>query len=987
MNRVRWKLVVLALAIMVLAGWGIWYRWFRPSIEQLMRRGIFAANRQDTATAKKMLDSVLSRDPSHHQALMMRGQLAREEGDRDLALSLWRKIPDAALTNAAMARYLEGTLLLDNGEARRAEQSLRKAVELNPAHLRSRETLLQLYVLQLREADVRKQLLGLREYQPWSLEQLLLFSMSANPVDVSKENQALLEKFTLNDPLDSASVLGLLKRRAVQGADDAEVITLAQSASKRMPENTELLGFAAGLLLHSADLAAAETVLGSTPQEGLVALDLLRSLGTYFADVRNWVQARVCFERLLQIEPDDLPSNYRLGLVLEALGEKEAGVKYLEKAKLLERLAARFEHIARQVELMNNKGQLTRDELAAPAIEVARLYQRMERPAAARLWLHQSLEWAPNNAAAQQFIREFGGNRLLAAVTNVELKNERRLLADSDAGSPMAAVPKGFVIRKSTGDAVATDEPSQIVFRDCHVEAGVDFQYFNGESGAKYLLESMGGGVAVIDYDGDGWPDLYFTQGARVPLDPADKAYQDRLFRNLGNGQFEDVTMSAGLGDNRYSQGCVAGDVDNDGHTDLLVANWGENVLYMNNGDGTFDERTAAAGLGGKQNWNSSLALADFNRDGNLDLYVVTYVQDALRICRSIDGRPGACHPRNFAAEPDFLYLNRGDGTFTEESNSTGIDVPDGKGLGIIVADFDRDGWPDIYVANDGTPNFVFRNQGASGGQLRFSDEGLTSGGAVSHEGLAQGSMGIAAGDYDEDGLLDLYVTNFYFEGSALYLNQGEMSFVDAIRAANLYACTRLLVGFGTQAADFNLDGKLDIFATNGHIDDFRFRGEPWRMPAQVFANRGRGTFTDQSRRAGPIFVEEQLGRGVARVDYDRDGKPDIVVSHLDRPAALMRNESEFTGNSLAIELKGVISNRDAIGAIISVHLGRLEVVREICGGDGYYASNDRQQIFGIGASTVVDKIEISWPSGQKSTFEQVAAGSKLLIVEQKKTP
>jgi cytochrome c-type biogenesis protein CcmH/NrfG len=973
-NRNKWLLAGGVLLGFVIAGWGVWFRWIRPSTEQLMKRGIAAANRLNHEKATGFFNAVLSRQPDHAQALLLRGQLARESGNLDQALASWQRVPDVPEADGSKARYLEGALHIDKGEARKGERLLLRSVELNASYLPPRELLLQLYVLQQRPADIRQQLLALREYRPWPMEELLLFSLARNEIENADASQPRLEKFVADDPDDIPSRLALAKCQATQGHDD-EAVDLLRSGLQRQPKDSRLAGLLAELLLHRSDQPAAAAVLAQANLDENADLILFRSLGTYAADIHDWDRAKTYLERATARDPYDLASAYRLGLVLEAQGRAEEGSRYLVRAKWLDQLAT-------NLELFAVKRHQERVEAARIAVEIARLLSELDRPVEAVLWVKTALEWVPRNSVAKALDRTLVDTALRGAVSTAALAREIAVPAEKSAREPLAQLG-GMPLQPAPAARIADNRGAQIKFRECQESAGIDFQYFSGDTGSKYLLESMGGGVAVLDYDGDGWPDLYFTQGARIPPDPDDKTYQDRLFRNLGNGTFEDVTLSAGLGDNRYSQGCVAGDIDNDGDPDLIVANWGENSLFVNNGDGTFVESARQAGLAG-EHWHTSLALADFDRDGNLDLYVTTYLLEPLRTCRTSDGRVAACAPRNYEAEQDLLYRNRGDGTFEDVSDSSGIIAPDGKGLGVLVSDLDGDGWPDIYVANDGTANFLFRNTGATtSGGLHFVDEGLTSGAAVSHDGLAQASMGIAAGDFNGDGRPDLYVTNFYTECSALYLNQGNLSFTDAVRAANLYAATRPMLGFGTQAADFDLDGWLDLFATNGHIDDFRFRGEPWKMPPQLFRNRGDGSFADVSQDAGEFFLGEYLGRGVARVDFDRDGKPDIVVSHLDRPAALLRNETDAAGNWLSVELHGVESNRDAIGAVVKVTVAGETRVCEIFGGDGYFASNERRQTIGLGKATVVDRLEIVWPGGKIQRFTQVPGGKTISIVEQ----
>jgi hypothetical protein len=384
--------------------------------------------------------------------------------------------------------------------------------------------------------------------------------------------------------------------------------------------------------------------------------------------------------------------------------------------------------------------------------------------------------------------------------------------------------------------------------------------------------------------------------------------------------------------------------------------------------------------------WSSSVGWGDLDRDGNLDLYVVTYV-DSLRVCRGPNGQIATCDPQSFQAVQDQLYRNRGDGTFEDVSASAGILAPDGKGLGIVVADFDNDDWPDIYIANDGTPNFLFHNQGHASQEnpkefVSFGSKGMISGAAVSGNGKAQAGMGIACADFDHNGLLDLFVTNFYLEMSTLYLNRGQLLFDDATEPSKTSRATRLMVGFGVQAVDFDHDGNQDLMTANGHIDDFRFRQEPWKMRPLLFRGLGDGSFQDQSQGAGEYFHGEYLGRGVARLDWDRDGDPDLIVVHQDAPAALLSNETPREGNGLIVELHGVESNRDGIGARLEVVDERTTQILENVGGDGFYASNERLLMVGLGKSQTVKSLSIKWPSGRREVLEHIPANSRVTVVE-----
>jgi hypothetical protein len=379
---------------------------------------------------------------------------------------------------------------------------------------------------------------------------------------------------------------------------------------------------------------------------------------------------------------------------------------------------------------------------------------------------------------------------------------------------------------------------------------------------------------------------------------------------------------------------------------------------------------------------SSSAAFADLDADGNLDLYVATYVE-SLKVCRAADGRVSACDPHSHEGPPDVLYRSNGDGTFTDVSEPSGVAAAeDGKGLGVVVADLDEDGKPDIYVSNDTTPNFLFANRTAPGGPLRFEERGLAAGAALNGTGEAEAGRGIAAADFDGDGRLDLHVTNFYLESNTLYRNLGEGLFEDATRQAGLTAATVPWLGFGTQAADFDLDGDPDLFVANGHIDNFEFRGEPWKMPAQVFRNRGDSRFVEVSAKSGPYFAERCLGRGVARLDWNRDGRPDLVVVNQDRPAALLTNETAETGRFARIQLHGTTSNRDAIGTRLIVTAGGRTQSIFVCGGDGITCSNERTQIIGLGPAERIERLEVRWPSGETTNLGDLPIGQTIIVVE-----
>jgi hypothetical protein len=522
--------------------------------------------------------------------------------------------------------------------------------------------------------------------------------------------------------------------------------------------------------------------------------------------------------------------------------------------------------------------------------------------------------------------------------------------------------------------------------------AGIDFTYFNGDdlaSKGMHIHQTLGGGIAVIDYDGDGWPDLHFTQGAREAMIEADADHIDRIYRNLGNGRFLDVTPAAGVGDDRYSQGATVGDYDNDGFPDLFVSNIGKSRLYRNNGDGTFTDCTLAAGIA-LNHWSTSCLLADLNGDGFADLYDVTYIRgtEAFHL-KCGDDLARACTPLGFPGENDHLLLNLGDGTFRDVSDEAGLASVTGKGLGILAADFERSGQLSLIVANDTEMNFYLTNlTGQRGALPLFEERGVANGLAFNRDGMTQANMGIAADDCNGDGLLDLFITTFYKEAKTLRLQQPGQMFVDMTREANLRDASFDTLGFGTQFLDGELDGLPDLVVANGHVDDYTHKGLPFEMRPHYFRNIGHCRFIEPpAETLGPYFEARHVGRSLVRFDWNRDGREDFAVSHLNTPVALVTNATQGAGHSLTVRLVAVNSARDGIGAIVTLQAGDFTRVRELTAGDGYFASNQRELVFGLGDHEKVDSLVVQWPSGKQQHFADIAVDRQYLLIENREAP
>lgn len=536
-------------------------------------------------------------------------------------------------------------------------------------------------------------------------------------------------------------------------------------------------------------------------------------------------------------------------------------------------------------------------------------------------------------------------------------------------------------------------------FADVTREAGIDFRHFDGRTPMQYVMDQTGSGLAWLDYDRDGLADLFLVQGmAFLPPFP-DPPPTSKLYRNLGNGRFADVTAGAGLGHVGCGQGVAVGDIDNDGFPDVFVTCYGKpNALYRNVPDGTggrrFEDRTAAAGLAGHpdraghENYSTSAAFLDYDNDGRLDLFVCSYVRvnkglADYPVCRDRKGRPDACAPDAFEPTRCVLYHNDGNGAFSDATRAAGVDVPRAKALGVVALDLDDDGRIDLFVANDGMPNFFFRNLGTG----RFEEVALRNGCALNGAGNTQAYMGVDADDLDGDGRPDLYSTAFARETNTLFRNLGGARFLDRTVGSGLGPPTFHRLGFGTCFFDADRDGSLDVVVVNGHVSaNVDEDGDPantFRQPAQLFLNNGSGHFREVSGRAGAYFRERHVGRGVAVADFDNDGRPDLAISNSGGGAVVLRNRTESPHHWLRLELRGTASNRDAVGAKVTVRLpGGRALVRHVKGGGSYCSANDPRLLIGLGAAATVPAVEVRWPSGTVQTVGPLDADRAYTVVE-----
>ena len=544
--------------------------------------------------------------------------------------------------------------------------------------------------------------------------------------------------------------------------------------------------------------------------------------------------------------------------------------------------------------------------------------------------------------------------------------------------------PGAAVSRASAKSAIPLPSP-RLRSTDIAASAGISFRDVHGGTQAsKYILEMTGHGVAVVDFDNDGWRDLFFVNGTR--LDASSPA-PHKLYRNNEGRGFVDVTEKSGITNRGWGQGVCAGDVDNDGSVDLLVTYYGHNVLYRNLGAGRFEDSTQRSGLPlGGQHWTTSCSMLDYDRDGLLDLFVSRYAGFDLQRAAAPGSSPFCfwkglavfCGPKGFPTGRNALYRNIG-GKFVDVSKQAGILI-DGLhyGLGVAVSDFDNDGWPDIYVACDSTPGILHRNQRNG----TFTDVSVESGTAYGGAGQELGSMGVAASDYNNDGLIDIVKTNFMNETSTLYRNLGDWFFEDATYEGGLGVHTKI-VGWGVEFFDFDHDGWKDIFMANGHIYPELNSGkadEAYREPRILYWNLRNGAFRDVTKLDAEL-AKPYSSRGVAAGDFDGDGALEIVVSNINEAPSLYRLDVE-RGNALLVELIGTKSNRSAIGARVTIEAGGIRQMGEVRSGSGFASQPDFRVHFGVGAAAKVDKLAIVWPSGTRQAFTNIEANHWLRIKE-----
>ena len=921
------------------------------------------------AEAERQAVKALSYDAELGSALRIAGDAAARLEAFDRALKYYAQIPQNDVLNRAKGCCgAARVLVLGKFQLSQAEEQFRQALSVQPANYEALDGLSWLLSITGRRWESGPFFLDLVRSGHYDTGHLLGLGVLEYKLN-ERPRLIVCRRQSPNDPLPP---LGLAQL-AMGENDSAGAKSLLQTAVKLAPGLLEAQARLGQILLDNAEFEALEKWHAALPGNADEHPEIWVVRARWAQHNQERRAAVRCYLEALRLDPNHQLAASQIAVVLFSLGDEQLAKPFARRSQQL----LRYHEVIQKL-----RGQPANPEFIAQAAQRAEAQSRLWE---ARGWYEQLLATGWDLDRTRKRVTELTSTLTLTTPQMLPSNNPAREL-------DLASWPLPRWINPSPIDQPQLGPPpldAPVRFEDLAQAVGLDFRYFNGKDPGKVgtrMYEVDGGGVGVLDYDGDGWPDIYLTQGCAWPPDPNQTEYYDRLFRNLGNGQFQDVTFQAGLRENGFGQGLAVGDFDNDGFPDLYIGNLGKNRLYHNCGDGTFEDVTERAGLTGNV-WTSSCVIADLNGDTYPDIYEVNYLKDELmfdRVCPDRLGIPRICVPLMFDAEQDRLYVSLGDGTFRECGAEAGIHAGDGKGLGIVAADFDDSGKLSLFVANDVVENFFFYNETpAPGGPLAFSEQALIRGLAFADDGQAQACMGVAADDVNYDGLLDIFVANFYLEPNCLYLQQADHSFVDISRAANLRDPSFKMLGFGTQFIDGELDGLPDLVVTNGHLTDETDLGVPYRMRPQYFRNQGGARFVElPGNVVGDFFDEERLGRGLARLDWNRDGREDFAITFLDRPAALVTNQTQGVGHFLAVQLRGTRSARDAIGAKVTVEFGGFTRRRQLIGGDGYQVTCQRQLTFGLGPISRIDRLEVVWPSGERQSWNDVDVDGELRVIE-----
>lgn len=958
MTKRIWAWSILATLVVVGACISFAIAWPRHLFAQAKE----AAARQQWGEADQHLKKLLAWRPNDATALELMAQVAEARGDLADAVSFLARVPPDS-PRAAQLWTRQGVLLLSLHQGPEAEQVLRRAIERNPKLDEAAWHLAWYCGVTQREREATDLLWHVygntlrAEQRLFTLRRLVALRPG---LDLG-EHVSFIAQCAENSPQDFHIILALGSAYSLTGRT-AEAAKLLASCVQSEPEHPVARRALAETYLKLGQVAAAEETLRPLVDQAVAFPDVWFVQGQIAEEQNNWSSAQEAYERALAHGATDRQTHYRLSIVLEQLGKSEAASEHRDIAWRLHQTRYELLGVADIFDQEMRAG--VTPTLVPKLFQLGSLCEDLGWMAEALGWYREVLAVAPAHGEARRKFEQ------LARVV------PQRNLAPSK--TDITTHPPSPVLWDATALTKQLDGPTSghpiFQFDEIAAEAGIDFRYSNGAQGLFALRETMGAGVATLDFNADGRMDIFLiNSGTDQVGEEEGRKRMSQLVRNTGSRSFQDVTGVSGLTISGYFQGCAAADFDNDGFVDLYLSGYRTHRLFGNNGDGTFRDVTESLGRV-PQRWGTSCAFGDLSGDGNLDLYVATYVKDdptRPSPCKNQLGNLVYCEPHRFEAEPDLLFVNQGDGIFQEVSHELGIAEAGGKGLGVVIADLNDDRRPDIFVANDTTPNLLFLNAGDG----QFVEEGMTRGAALGGDGRARAGMGIACGDIANRGSLDLVITNFIHEPNTLLWNLGAGYFHDRGPQAGLAGPSFLQLGFATLLVDCDNDGWLDLFVSNGHINRDATGRLSQAMPPQLFVNERNGRFHETTQDAGRYFRSSYIGRGAAAADLNNDGRMDLVVTHQDQPPAVLLNELSGAGDCLELQLVGRASNRTALGTRVRAIIGAVQIMREVVGGGSYLSSSDPRVLIGLGSRDSADRLEVTWPSGETQSFGALSAG------------
>jgi tetratricopeptide (TPR) repeat protein len=929
-------------------------------VRQTMARGRYAA-------ARRSLAELSASWPGSGEVALLLGQCDEALGEADRAIQAWERIPsgDPSFPQAAEAR---GHLLINLGRYRQAETFLLPAAGDAPPAGRALilRTLARLFRVQGRMLDVHDALVA-------------AWQSTADPAP-------LLKELWQNDsePLPAEGWKLMLDR--ADGQDDRVWLARCRHAIvtaryddarqwldrclERRPDDLAVWRACLDLAVATEDLNRFWKAADRLPAAALRPWEIASSRAWLAAHAADRQLQRTEWAGLLDLRPASPQTLERLAeLAAEASDTSSAGELLRRKGEI----DRAWDHLRRLV--------ILEVDFRSQAADMVRLSAILGRPFDQNAWYLIAAadgRFEQNAVKNTEQARAFCGaesDRSLARL--IEASRPVETTAGDRLASQLGDLPRAVVGLGDAGtsrrSAAGSNRPP-LEFIDEASSAGLNFVFDSARSPLWLLPESLSGGIGLIDFDGDGWLDVYCVQGG-----PAG----DRLFRNQRDGGFRDATkdsrvavLTGGLG---YGMGIAVGDYDNDGHPDLFLTRLDRYALLRNRGDGTFEDATARVGLAGPRDNPTSAAFADLDNDGDLDLYVCHYARwdprDPPR-CQNEKGEPHYCDPAKYESAVDHVFRNDG-GRFADVTSEAGFTDPDGHGLGVVAGDYDGDGRMDLFVANDGSANFLFHNLGS----FRFEEVGLVAGTAANAEGGFRAGMGVVAADFSGRGRLDFLVNNLNGEGSTFYQNLGQGLFADRSSASGILQATRYLTGFGVVTLDPANDGRIHMATANGHVNDFR-PFYPFSMPARLYEVRPGGGFEDVSERSGSAWAVPHLGRGLAAGDVDNDGLVDLVIVSQNEPLVYLHNRTARPGCFITFQLEGTVSNRDGIGAVVTIETLDGKRSAQSVGGGSYLAASDRRLHFGLGTASAIRAVTVRWPSGRSDRWQDLTAGAAYRLRE-----